>query len=340
VLLCPVCASDGPVLYQGLSDWLYGVPGLWSMRRCGDARCGTLWLDPAPAGADLAKTYRDYYTHRPSASSAGLRRALHAAVFNAYLRHRMGYVKGVGPAALSLLSPLAHAHPAGTSIVHAEAMYLPAPAPGATLLDVGCGNGDRTMRMRQLGWDAKGLDVDPEAVRAARLRGLDARLGDLRDQDYPPESFDAIHMSHVIEHVFDPVGLMKACHDALKPAGELVAVTPNADSWSHARYREDWRGLEPPRHLQVFGWTSLSLAARSAGFHKVCLRSDVKGTPYFVGMSKAIRGARLGHTKRATYQRRVTDRIAQLIRRLSLIRNPRGGEEIVLRAKKRPSPPP
>src|SRR5258708_36641931 len=98
--------------------------------------------------------------------------------------------------------------------------------------------------MRRLGGDAEGVDVDPLAVENARARGLPVRLGDLAAQRYPADHFDAIYMSHVIEHVHDPVALLSECRRVLKVGGRLVALTPNVESWGHRRFQRAWAPLD------------------------------------------------------------------------------------------------
>ncbi len=62
--VCPVCGSPGSSLYRGLTDPVFNVPGAWGMSKCNNPDCGTLWLDPMPAEADLPKLYASYYTHQ------------------------------------------------------------------------------------------------------------------------------------------------------------------------------------------------------------------------------------------------------------------------------------
>jgi len=59
--------------------------------------------------------------------------------------------------------------------------------------------------MRSLGWQVEGVEVDPAAVRQARAMGLEVRQRYLEDQDYPEDSFDAITLKHVIEHIHEPI---------------------------------------------------------------------------------------------------------------------------------------
>jgi len=137
------------------------------------------------------------------------------------------------------------------------------------LLDVGCGNGSRLRKMRDLGWDVVGQDVDPEAVAVARGSGLEVHLGPLHSAKFLTGSFDAILMAHVIEHVHDPVALLQECRRVLHPEGRLVAFTPNFESYGHRRLGESWLGLDPPRHLHIFTLTTLRAAAVRSGLDPV-----------------------------------------------------------------------
>ena len=75
--------------------------------------------------------------------------------------------------------------------------------------------------------------------------------------NYPADSFDAVIMSHVIEHVPQPRELLAECARLLKLGGRLVMLTPNAESFGLDYYGRCWRGLEPPRHLQIFSQPAL-----------------------------------------------------------------------------------
>ena len=120
--------------------------------------------------------------------------------------------------------------------------------------------------MRDLGWVVEGVDFDKKAVEAARERGLTIRNGSLESHHYPTASFDAVTLNHVVEHLPDALVTLSECHRILKPSGILVLYTPNSASLGHAVFRSYWRGLEPPRHLQIYGPLSLGALLRQAGF--------------------------------------------------------------------------
>jgi 2-polyprenyl-3-methyl-5-hydroxy-6-metoxy-1,4-benzoquinol methylase len=109
-------------------------------------------------------------------------------------------------------------------------MWLEASERGR-LLDVGTGSGDFVAQMQELGWQAAGLDPDPVVVRAASSSlGRDIALGTLEEAAFAEGSFDTVTMSHVIEHLPDPIRTLVECRRVLKEGGRLVLLTPNIDS--------------------------------------------------------------------------------------------------------------
>lgn len=257
------------MVYQNLRDRLFGAPGGWSLRQCPDPRCGLLWLDPMPRPEEIHKAYTRYYTHH--AAEAGgpgrLKRAWHT-LKAAYLAERFGYRGGSNGFQRRALAAAMYLLPLRRRAVEASVRFL-RHQPGGRLLDVGCGSGDWLVQMRELGWHVDGLDFDPAAVELARTRNLNVRAGSLEAQGYDSETFDAVTLHHVIEHVPDPVATLRECHRVLRFGGRLVVATPNAHSLSHRMFRADWRGLEPPRHLHLFTGGSLRRALEAAGFRRM-----------------------------------------------------------------------
>ena len=122
--------------------------------------------------------------------------------------------------------------------------------------------------MSKKGWLVEGVDLDSQAVEAARAKyGVNVYNGRLEEINYPSHSFDAVTMNHVIEHIHDPIALLQECHRILKPGGILVVVTPNINSWGHRKFGQNWRDLDPPRHLYLFSQKLLLECASRAGFN-------------------------------------------------------------------------
>ncbi len=240
---------------------------MWNLKACSDKACGLVWLDPMPLVEDLPKAYANYYTHSDSEKEvrSGRLRGLYRQVKLAHLSNSLGYEsKSIEPIA-RLLSKLLLFFPARRTDIEAELLFLPS-QPGGKLLDVGCGSGERLEKMQSLGWTVSGIDFDEEAIGLAKKRGLDVRCGTIPGIQFPTGAFDAITMNHVIEHVPDPLPLLRECERILKPGGKVVLATPNSRCWGRRLLGNDWRGLEPPRHLHIFSLSSMEQTLRKAGF--------------------------------------------------------------------------
>lgn len=269
---CVLCGKAGAFIHKDLTDRLFGSWGSWNLKKCSNQNCGLVWLDPMPLPQDIEKAYANYYTHatRNGTSRSGiLKRAFRQAKEN-YWDRAYGYHQESCSAFTSTLGTLLRFSPIHRREADADVRFLPA-NPGGRLLDVGCGSGDWLLDMQRRGWRVEGLDFDENAVAVARNRGLDVAVGSLEEQSFQHNRFDAITLSHVIEHVPDPVQTLTECAKILKPGGRLVLFTPNADSLSHRFFKESWRGLEPPRHLHLFSLQSMRRALEEAGFKSISM---------------------------------------------------------------------
>lgn len=271
---CILCGEKGEVLYRDVPDALFGSPGTWNFRKCVSAACGLLWLDPTPLAEDLHLAYGTYFTHEQV--HAGLVERLRKGFHLVYLALNWAVARFFGGYEAKRRMGL---------------MYLDSATPGR-LLDVGCGDGTFLNRMRRHGWSVDGLDFDPQAIKNAKLRyGLELRTGDLQSAHFPDDNFDAVTLSHVIEHVPDPISLLQEVRRILRPGGRLVVTTPNADSIGHQKYREHWFGLDPPRHLQVFPLDALRDCAVRSGFTEPEITTTAANADIFIGSSCSIREA-------------------------------------------------
>jgi 2-polyprenyl-3-methyl-5-hydroxy-6-metoxy-1,4-benzoquinol methylase len=263
---CPVCAcASRRLLHEDLVDNVFFVaPGRWQLYRC--SQCACAYLDPRPDQASIGRAYEIYYTHAAATSADPATGPLPRGkdrLSNGYLNRRYG--TNYQPAS-ALGVPLARLLPHRRQKLDAAFRYLPRPRPGQTLLDVGCGNGDFLLNARDAGWNVSGVDPDPKAALAAAQRGLDVRCGSIDDMAGHAGSFDAVTLSHVLEHVHDPVAFLQAVHALLKPGGVVYIDTPNIDSRGAQRWGRNWRGLETPRHLVLFSLAGLKALVQRTGF--------------------------------------------------------------------------
>jgi 2-polyprenyl-3-methyl-5-hydroxy-6-metoxy-1,4-benzoquinol methylase len=332
---CLLCGTHAAPLYQGVPDLLVGSPGAWNVLRCTAADCGALTLSPQPSGKELADAYKDYFTHdegAPVRQRLGLRRRARRA----FQQRALGYPFG-SSGVDARLGQLYGLSPIRREAALREFFYVHY-VPGGRLLEVGCGNGRQLERLAQAGWQVEGVDFDERAVQTARRLGLDVKLGDLESAHYPDEHFDAVILSHVIEHVPKPVALLAECRRVLRPGGQLVLATPNSESWGHRNFGKAWLGLDPPRHLLVFTPRALACAAQRAGFAQALTTTKaIASAGWF--LASVWRGRALAESTLAplpTGQEQLPLKLQALsfFERLACHAGRAVGEEIILSARK------
>jgi 2-polyprenyl-3-methyl-5-hydroxy-6-metoxy-1,4-benzoquinol methylase len=119
-------------------------------------------------------------------------------------------------------------------------------------LDIGCATGLLLNHMQKKGWDCRGVELCRESAEyGVRRFGLTIFIGTLEQASFPKSFFDAVHLSHLIEHVPDPRGLLFEIRRILKPEGHLILTTPNVDGLQARIARERWRSAIPD-HVYLF----------------------------------------------------------------------------------------
>ena len=135
-------------------------------------------------------------------------------------------------------------HARFVSDLGAPVVELLDPRPGERVLDVGCGDGALTEKLVEAGCRVVAIDASPNQVRAARERGLDARVANATGLDFDGE-FDAVFSNAVLHWIQNPDAALAAIHRALAPAGgswrssaataaSRRSAPPSARSWPGA----------------------------------------------------------------------------------------------------------
>jgi cyclopropane fatty-acyl-phospholipid synthase-like methyltransferase len=140
-------------------------------------------------------------------------------------------------------------------------------APGARVLDLGCGNGQKIARIAD-GFDITGVDISEEQLRLARAELPDAKFvhADLAELDFPAGSFDAVTAFYSISHVprEEHAALFGKVASWLTPGGLfLPSLSANGtDDWT-----EEWLGVE--MFFSGFDADTNRRLIREAGFELV-----------------------------------------------------------------------
>jgi 2-polyprenyl-3-methyl-5-hydroxy-6-metoxy-1,4-benzoquinol methylase len=168
--------------------------------------------------------------------------------------------------------------------------------PGRSFLDVGCATGLLLNHMSEKGWACRGVEVCRDSAEyAARNFGLDIHVSTLEEASFPDRYFDAVHSSHLIEHLTDPYGFLLEVKRILKPDGCMILTTPNAAGFQARVARRTWRSAIPD-HVYLFSKKTMRKLLDRAGFAVV----------------KQVSWGGIPAGKRPDFLKRPVDRLAKL----------------------------
>ena len=156
----------------------------------------------------------------------------------------------------------------------AHAKLLEAVGTGNRVLDVGCSSGYLARPLQERGNTIVGLELDPEAARAAEEFCELVLVGDVETMDLPlePGSFDVVLGGDVIEHLRDPAATLARLRAFLRPGGRIVLSTPNVANWAirlsllSGRWRYTDRGILDRSHTHLFTRATLAETLERAGY--------------------------------------------------------------------------
>lgn len=223
------------MVLAGLRDDRFGAPGSFDIWQC--SGCGLEQTWPQPAKEELRRLYETYYNAgvEPGGSYESLReRFLASGWYRLWLRwdgdisfHRQ---RGAG-----------------------------------RLLDLGCNEGRGLSRYAANGFTAEGLEINETAAAQARQRGF-AVYTTPWEEFIPPEPYDVVVLSNVLEHVTAPVALLARVRRWLRPMGEVWISCPNAESLWRRVFGRNWINWHLPYHLWHFSPHTLENVLGRGGF--------------------------------------------------------------------------
>lgn len=236
---CAWCGSiDDELIFEG-PDRLHGLSGTFRLVRC--KRCGVFRQNPRLKWDSLSKYYPDDYLSYDY-NAGGYQNSIRTWIRNRGNRKRRLAIERFQP--------------------------------GGRLLEVGCGTGAFLIELLNSGhWDVVGIEPNEKAAsHARRTSGVPIHQGMFSDATLEPESFDAIVLWCVVEHLVQPIQDLRRAHALLKKGGSLFFSVPNYESLEAKIFGRFWSGWDLPRHLHFFPQSILHEILESIGFHNISTR--------------------------------------------------------------------
>jgi SAM-dependent methyltransferase len=139
------------------------------------------------------------------------------------------------------------------------------------LLDIGCGSGFVLSLALEGGWQAvRGVEPSADAVdhASADIRAL-IEPEMMRPGLFAAESFDAVTLFQVLDHMPDPLALLRECYRILSPGGAIVAFNHNVRAYS-ARVLRERSPIVDIEHTYLYSPHTMRALFEAAGFVVDC----------------------------------------------------------------------
>jgi SAM-dependent methyltransferase len=147
--------------------------------------------------------------------------------------------------------------------------------PGASILDVGCGNGIITQAVGEMGFEVTGVDSSQKSIEYARNRNNLPNVTFVLTEagNFPPTNrkYSAIICSEVLEHLHDPSSLLGVLKKELSDDGVLVVTVPNGAGPRELLVTRPVQSLQENNNII---WKTLSAIKRSLGYTGVTVQSS------------------------------------------------------------------
>ncbi len=214
---CPVCGQTSFVLYAKCQDKLVSQD-FFEIQKCNS--CAFLFTNPRPNKDEIGPYYQseEYFSH--STESKSIISKIYNKVRDINIRSKVNLVKN--------------------ELNDVE-----------SILDYGCGVGLFLKQCKIDGLKVQGVEPSDEAREIASEYSIPVIDPD-ELSTISGQSFDAISLWHVLEHIHNLDEKFNEVVKLLSPSGKMFIALPNPDSWDATHYGASWAAFDVPRHLYHF----------------------------------------------------------------------------------------
>ena len=147
---------------------------------------------------------------------------------------------------------------------------------GGKILDIGCARGYLGRRIKEMGGKyVAGIEISQEAAQEAKTVLDKVYVFDVQKHWLPEvkeQKFELVILSELLEHVFDPVFVLKNVSEILLSNGEVVITTPNFMVWTNrirflfGNFKYQEQGMFDFGHIRWFTYQYLQDVLKKSGF--------------------------------------------------------------------------
>ena len=242
---CIICGQSGNYKEYLIEEMMFGTGDQFTYLECNN--CGCLQIKDIPK--DLNKYYPNNYYSLTSRKISSLKSFL----VSRRDRHSIGIHDYIGKI-LTKYFP-APFYLKFIKVINAKLDWK--------ILDIGSGAGEKLLALNRIGFKNI-LGIDPNLAEDIEynkgLKILKKSLFDIEDK------FDLILFNHSIEHMEDPVTILKETAKKMVDDSIVVIRVPVAACYAWKKYGTYWDGLDAPRHLFIPTKKSLKILAEKSGF--------------------------------------------------------------------------
>lgn len=179
-------------------------------------------------------------------------------------------------------------HPKHLVTLEKNQWYEPWIKKGDYVLDIGCGNGQRAVKIANVVNKVTGFDIDPKNIDLAKkesvqlnIKNIKFYIGDAEKRfNFDNESFDVVFFCDVIEHLNNDINALSEVHRVLKKNGVLLLVAPSCDtSWKRLQKKYGLFYFSDPDHKREYRKNELIKKLSKLGFKVLYTAPVVYDTP-------------------------------------------------------------
>lgn len=260
---CPLCDSKEYNIFLSDAKELYiGTKELFSVVRC--KKCRHYFTNPRPTKETIKYFYPDTSGYYIPSEESHSRSNFRQKIFYYFLYKYRNYPTGKKSIIFDIFCSFIFLFFSRRF----DLMHIPQYVDRGRLLDIGCSWGGYLSQIKSFGWDVYGTEINKKAASYAMHKIGADKIQNVffEDSIYEDNFFDAVNISMVLEHTYNPAFFLEKLNRITKSSAQIMISVPNISGFEMRLYKTRCYALQVPQHLQHFNEYSLKELLYHKGF--------------------------------------------------------------------------